>query len=366
MRRRAAPICGIRPVTLKALLRKGSFDTPAAMQLLGLEEPEVTQTLTGLMQEGWIAFGGETEGVHTWRLATKGRQMLALSRELAGAPVRWSGREPRPWPPARRQALAINLTEEQGHLAQHLWANGLGSKDIATKVGAPTPVLQGYLSSRAFPRGPTALMSPSLKETLVGVLPEPRRYDTTVTLSTQGRESPVINVELADPAEPGPSATLRFASGRFRVLEAAAGLIRTLEALGETATSWHEHMLREVYGLELQTHTRCRHDEELLRLPAPRDRVQLHVLMQPLETLLEQLWSQPRSGGQRARLTLELSSRPAVRLQLDGRPTPGRLVPADQAREVLDVAHSVIARFEAVLEETAEQPWLLSVERSER
>jgi hypothetical protein len=62
---RREPICGIRPVILKSLLRKGyeRFDTPTAMEHLELDEPTITTTLAALPQGGWIEFLGRREGV---------------------------------------------------------------------------------------------------------------------------------------------------------------------------------------------------------------------------------------------------------------------------------------------------------------
>jgi hypothetical protein len=40
-------ISAIKPAVLKGLLRKDRFDTPTAMNWLGLDEPEVTTTRVG-------------------------------------------------------------------------------------------------------------------------------------------------------------------------------------------------------------------------------------------------------------------------------------------------------------------------------
>jgi hypothetical protein len=45
---RNQPICGLRPSVLKALLRRDTFDTPTAMKLLSLDEPDATSMLVAL------------------------------------------------------------------------------------------------------------------------------------------------------------------------------------------------------------------------------------------------------------------------------------------------------------------------------
>jgi predicted nucleotidyltransferase len=78
---RREPICGIRPVILKSLLRKGyeRFDTPTAMEHLELDEPTITTTLAALQQGGWIEFLGRREGVDGWRPGSKGQRLLATA-----------------------------------------------------------------------------------------------------------------------------------------------------------------------------------------------------------------------------------------------------------------------------------------------
>jgi hypothetical protein len=59
-------ICGIRPADLKKLFRaEERFDTPTAMWYWSLEEPEITEVLAKLQQQGWIEFRGRTEGCAT-------------------------------------------------------------------------------------------------------------------------------------------------------------------------------------------------------------------------------------------------------------------------------------------------------------
>ncbi len=73
------PICGIRPATLKSLLRSGyeGFDTPTAMRVLELDEPAITTTLSALQQGEWVNFLSTRQGVDWWRPGTKGQRLLA-------------------------------------------------------------------------------------------------------------------------------------------------------------------------------------------------------------------------------------------------------------------------------------------------
>lgn len=72
-------ICGVRAADVRTLLRKKGerFDTPDAMRLWGLEEPEVTSVLVQMQQEGWIAYGGRKGGVDWWRETKNGRRLVA-------------------------------------------------------------------------------------------------------------------------------------------------------------------------------------------------------------------------------------------------------------------------------------------------
>jgi predicted nucleotidyltransferase len=80
-------ISGIKPAVLKGLLRKDRFDTPTAMNWLGLDEPGVTTTLKGLQKSGWIEFEGTSESVDYWRPGNKGQRLTAtrLLRRIAAA-----------------------------------------------------------------------------------------------------------------------------------------------------------------------------------------------------------------------------------------------------------------------------------------
>jgi predicted nucleotidyltransferase len=51
-------ISGIKPALLKGLLRKDRFDTPTAMNWLGLDEPKVTTTLKTILLFGSLLTGG--------------------------------------------------------------------------------------------------------------------------------------------------------------------------------------------------------------------------------------------------------------------------------------------------------------------
>lgn len=70
-------ICGIRPAVLKSLLRKEWFDTPMAMKLFALSEPQITETLAALERDGWIAFKGADSNVDQWVPAEKGMRLTA-------------------------------------------------------------------------------------------------------------------------------------------------------------------------------------------------------------------------------------------------------------------------------------------------
>jgi predicted nucleotidyltransferase len=70
-------ISGIKPAVLKGLLRKDRFDTPTAMNWLGLDEPEVTTTLKSLQKSGWIEFEGTSESIDYWRPGNKGQRLTA-------------------------------------------------------------------------------------------------------------------------------------------------------------------------------------------------------------------------------------------------------------------------------------------------
>jgi hypothetical protein len=74
---RNQPICGLRPSVLKALLRRDTFDTPTAMKLLSLDEPDITSTLMMLADEGWIEFQEMDAFVDWWRTAKRGRRLVA-------------------------------------------------------------------------------------------------------------------------------------------------------------------------------------------------------------------------------------------------------------------------------------------------
>lgn len=65
-------IAGIRPAVLKTLLRKIHFDTPTAMKWLELPEPRITETLTELQRDGWIASRGTHDGTDRWETDTEG------------------------------------------------------------------------------------------------------------------------------------------------------------------------------------------------------------------------------------------------------------------------------------------------------
>jgi len=62
---------------ISGLLRKDRFDTPTAMNWLGLDEPEVTTTLKSLQKSGWIEFEGTSESIDYWRPGNKGQRLTA-------------------------------------------------------------------------------------------------------------------------------------------------------------------------------------------------------------------------------------------------------------------------------------------------
>jgi DNA-binding PadR family transcriptional regulator len=70
-------ISGIKPAVLKGLLRTDRFDTPTAMNWLGLDEPKVTTTLKSLQKSGWIEFEGTSESIDYWRPGNKGQRLTA-------------------------------------------------------------------------------------------------------------------------------------------------------------------------------------------------------------------------------------------------------------------------------------------------
>lgn len=83
---RDTPICGIRPVLLKALVRHDRFDTPRAMALLDMAEPRISETLRQLAAAGWVSWGGERESIDQWRSTPLGHR-LAASRLIRRFPI---------------------------------------------------------------------------------------------------------------------------------------------------------------------------------------------------------------------------------------------------------------------------------------
>ncbi len=74
---RETPICGVKPVLLKALVRHDCFDTLKAMLLLGVPEPRISTTLRDLVEAGWISWGGELDGIDQWQPTSLGRRLAA-------------------------------------------------------------------------------------------------------------------------------------------------------------------------------------------------------------------------------------------------------------------------------------------------
>jgi len=66
---------------LRTLLRKGGegFGTPTAMNLLDLEEPEITRTLSALQQSGWIEYVGRRDGIDRWQPSRQGDRLSATA-----------------------------------------------------------------------------------------------------------------------------------------------------------------------------------------------------------------------------------------------------------------------------------------------
>jgi predicted nucleotidyltransferase len=74
------------PVLLKALMRHERFDTPRAMLMLGVAEPQVSETLRRLAEEGWVSWEGDREHVDHWRSMPLGHR-LAASRLIRRFPI---------------------------------------------------------------------------------------------------------------------------------------------------------------------------------------------------------------------------------------------------------------------------------------
>lgn len=74
---RKEPICGLRPAALKKLLGRYCFTTPKAMQVLGLDEPDISQTMLALRDEGWIEFIETADFIDHWRIAPRGQRLTA-------------------------------------------------------------------------------------------------------------------------------------------------------------------------------------------------------------------------------------------------------------------------------------------------
>jgi len=74
---RDEPICGVRPASLKHLLRNSSFTTLQAMRLFGLNEPEISRTMLLLSAEGWIEYVATEAFIDHWRTTPQGLRLTA-------------------------------------------------------------------------------------------------------------------------------------------------------------------------------------------------------------------------------------------------------------------------------------------------
>jgi hypothetical protein len=83
---RDEPIHGLRPSVLKALFRRQQFNTPTAMRLLGLDEPEVSRRLAAMAADDWIGLEETHDYVDFWLTKPKASRLVA-SRLLKRFPV---------------------------------------------------------------------------------------------------------------------------------------------------------------------------------------------------------------------------------------------------------------------------------------
>ncbi|RYY18164.1 MAG: nucleotidyltransferase domain-containing protein [Alphaproteobacteria bacterium] len=83
---RESPICGVKPVRLKALMQLDRFSTPTAMAVLKMPETKISDTLTQLGKAGWISWGGTRHDVDLWSSMPLGHR-LAASRLIRRFPV---------------------------------------------------------------------------------------------------------------------------------------------------------------------------------------------------------------------------------------------------------------------------------------
>jgi hypothetical protein len=144
---------------------------------------------------------------------------------------------PRPWPRPPSKGTSIEIDDEEGRTAQHLWINHVPIKKIAAQLRLSPSVVQGYLAALAEPRPSPPPIGAAQKQMLLAVLPRDRSFVVHVDMEFGRRQDVVIDIYLFAPRVSKPS-RLRRVGSSYRILRASTTHVATLENCDRVAAAW--------------------------------------------------------------------------------------------------------------------------------
>jgi hypothetical protein len=277
--------------------------------------------------------------------------------ESTPAPERRPVRLPRPWPRPPSKGTPIEIDDEKGRIAQHLWINHVPIKKIATRLRVATNLVQGYLATLADPRPPTPPINASLKQMLLAVLPRVRNFVVCVDVQAGLRRDTLIDVCLLAPRVAKPSCLRRVGSS-YRIIRATTVHVATLETCDLVTAAWFEALRPRLGGLGLTLQCTCLATDQLSNTP-PISGIDVRELRAPMMQALDALWKKPRGrfDAWETNLSLLLGSQPVLTFERGRNPPKEKVVRDSYAAPVLSQVQLICERSPAVF---AEATWRLN------
>ncbi len=291
-------------------------------------------------------------------MAAEGKiKVMTLSQESdisTRQNVARAGRRRIRWPRVPKRSVAIELSDEDGRLAQHLWMNNVDLRRIGARLRLRPSVIRAYLAARGTRRArPAPATFACLRSTVLAAIPKKRTYWVTAKLTSQQRHEVLFDIDAFD-SRSRHVASLRHVGNKYRILRCKPDLLLELEDVDRAVAAWFDKACRHLRGLGAEVFVACGPFEKKPRT-GEEGFVDLQSLSEPMLALLDQMWKKPREryDGWDKKLVLKLGADPTLAFHLKRGDMEGKDIKTPLAREVIEIARTLHRKFSSVLNASA-------------